>query len=85
MSLKEDVFNIVFFQLKLVQNLKYLSDNMSWKIFKNICLPSPVDVRIMLLIDDFYFSMLCVYKSGWLRNGSGKTWMTFGLQQNVFM
>ena len=46
-------------------------------IFKNIWLPPPVGVKVMLLMGDFCFSVVYLYKSGWQRNWSGKTWVTF--------
>ena len=69
----KNIFNIQFLQLKLPQNLKYLSHSSCLKnLFKTSdCLLLWMEGLCYLLMDDFYFS---VYKSGWQRNLSGKTW-----------
>lgn len=65
MSLKENIFNILFLQLKLPQSLKYLSDTICLENLLKYLTAFPCGWKIVLLMDDFYLS---VYKSGWQRN-----------------
>lgn len=68
MTVKENIFNILFLPLKLIQNSKCLYDNICLEKLLKYPTAFPIDVRIMLLVDDFCFSVVCVYKSGRQRN-----------------